>query len=303
LLGDLHHPFFASNWVIFAPSTKKSFMQKILVTTDFSIHSKAGMRFAIQLAAQKKVELVFFHCFQALIPTTVFRERIEKSLENQGDTFLKKLKKLVEGVYKSVNITPGNYRTVVIDDLNPEVMILDYAEKNSFSFICMSTRGAGQLRKIMGTNTSNIILKSAVPVLAIPHTYRIHPIKKILYASDLENLDQQMQVISPLAESLGAKVDLANFFNQVSMKLDAGTLSEMWQKKYPELDNVIMQQLDTTSGFAAQLDVLSKKLKPDMVVFFRNVNKTWFDKVFSVSRSETFSFISKVPMLVYRKSS
>ncbi len=277
-------------------------MQKILVTTDFSVHSKAGMRFAIQLAAQKKVELVFFHCFQALIPTTVFRERIERNLEKQGDTYLKKLKKFVEGVYKSVNVEPGKYRTVVIDDLNPEVMILDYAQKNDFNYICMSTRGAGKLGKILGTNTSHIILKSTVPVLAIPHTYRIHPIQKILYASDLENLDQQMQVIAPLAESLGATVDLAHFFNPASIKLDAGTLSEMWQNKYPELNKVILEQLETTSGFAAQLDALNRKQKPDMVVFFRNTNQTWFDKLFSVSRSETFSFVSKVPMLVYRKA-
>ena len=40
-------------------------MKKILVTTDFSNASKAGMRFAIQLATQMEVELVFFYCFES----------------------------------------------------------------------------------------------------------------------------------------------------------------------------------------------------------------------------------------------
>ncbi len=277
-------------------------MKKILVTTDFSVHSKAGIRFAIQLAAQKNMELVFFHCFQALIPTTVFRDRIEKSLEKQADVYLKKLKKFVERVYKSANIDPVNYRTVVVDDLNPEGMILDYAQKNNFNLICMSTRGAGQLRKIMGTNTSNVILKSSVPVLAVPHTYRIHPVKKILYASDLENLEPELKVVASLAQDMGAEADLAHFFSPTDMKLDATMLTEMWQKKYPELNQVLLQKLDSAAGFAAQLDKLTKKAKPDLIVFFRNANKTWFDKLFRVSRSETFSFVSKIPMLVYRKS-
>ncbi len=278
-------------------------MKKILVTTDFSAHSKAGLRFAIQLAAQKNMELVFFHCFQALIPTTVFRDRIENSLHKQADVYLKKLKKFVEGVYKSLNVAPGNYSTVVVDDLNPEVMILDYAEKNGFDFVCMSTRGAGQLRKIVGTNTSNVILKSSVPVLAVPHTYRAHPIKKVLYASDLENLEPQLKLVASLGQSISAQVDMVHFYNPIAIKLDAAILTEMWQKKYPELNQVILEKLDTDSGFAVQLNAFCKKAKPDLIVFFRNANLTWFDKLFSVSKSETFSFVSKAPMLVYRKAS
>ncbi len=30
-------------------------------------------------------------------------------------------------------------------------------------------------------------------------------------------------------------------------------------------------------------------------------NRTWFDKVFRIGRSEGFSFVTKQPMLVYRK--
>ncbi|MDR6782771.1 nucleotide-binding universal stress UspA family protein [Pedobacter africanus] len=36
-------------------------MKRILVTTDFSANSKAGLRFAIQLAAQNNYQLTFFH--------------------------------------------------------------------------------------------------------------------------------------------------------------------------------------------------------------------------------------------------
>lgn len=36
-------------------------MEKVLVTTDLSVNSLAGLRFAIQLATQRNLELLFLH--------------------------------------------------------------------------------------------------------------------------------------------------------------------------------------------------------------------------------------------------
>jgi nucleotide-binding universal stress UspA family protein len=41
----------------------------LLVTTDFSSNSKAGIRFAIQLAKQTGCHLVFYHVIDRLTPT------------------------------------------------------------------------------------------------------------------------------------------------------------------------------------------------------------------------------------------
>lgn len=277
-------------------------MKKILVTTDFSNHSKAGMRFAVQMAVKKDAELVYFHCFQALIPTTIHREYIENSIQEQTNVLLQKLEKFVSALHKSMKVTLVKYRCVVVENLSPESAILDYAHKNTFDYICISTRGAGRLRKILGTNTSGVILKSAVPVLAVPHTYRARPIKTILYASDLENLDKEMQTVNAFAKSLGAKVNLAHFYYPAEMRLDPKTMAEMWQKKYSQLDKVYLDKFDVEISFAELADRLVQKTKPSIVVFFTHTNKTWFDKLFSSSRAEAFSFETKVPMLVCRKT-
>lgn len=276
-------------------------MKKILVTTDFSTHSKAGLRFAIQLATQKDVELVFFTCFQALIPTTIHKAHIENSLREQTKAQQQKLEKFVAGVYKSMKIAPGKHRCVAVEELNPENAILDYAHKNGFNYICISTRGAGKFRKIIGTNTSIIIVKSGVPVIAVPHTWRTKPIKKILYSSDLENVDRELLLVNGFAKSVGVQFDLGHFFYPSEIKLDAETLASVWRQKYPQLDRVLLERAKLDTAFAAQLDGLIKKVKPSIAVFFTHTNKTWFDKIFSFSHSEAFSFATKVPMLVYRK--
>jgi nucleotide-binding universal stress UspA family protein len=276
-------------------------MQKILVTTDFSAHSKAGIRFAIQLSTQMEVELIFFHCFSALIPTTIHRERIEEAIRKETDVHLKKLEKFVESIYRSMEVTPGIHGFSVAEGFDPERAILDYARENDFQYICISTRGAGSLKKIIGTNTSNIIVKSAVPVLAIPHTYRLRPIKKILYASDLENLEVEMKQVSALADALEVKTDLAHFYYPGQISLDRDTLAAMWRKKHKSLDQVYFSQFNLDKSFAKQLDLLMHKAKPSLAVFFTHTKKTWFDKLFGSSVSESFSYVAKTPILVFRK--
>lgn len=278
-------------------------MKKILVTTDFSASSRAGLRFAIQLATQMEAKLVFFHCFQALIPTTVHRVSIEKDLGEQGDQNMQTLKKFVASIHKAMRVQAGTHRYVVVENLNPERAIIEYAETHNFDYICMSTRGAGTLRKIVGTQTGSVLRKSSVPVLVVPHTYRVKTIKKILYSSDLENFEKEMAIVSDLAESIQVQTDLAHFYYPGEITLDAETLTQMWRLKHPKLDQVVLKPFNLDYEYAVQLGSLSKKLRPSLVVYFTHTNKTWFDKLFSVSISENVSFITNIPMLVYRKSS
>jgi len=278
-------------------------MKKILVTTDLSTSSKAALRFAFQLASQGNFELVFFHCFQAMIPTTIHRSQIEDSLQEQVQDQLKSLERFVAATHRSLKNGPGKYRCVVVEDLNPEKAILEQAHREQADYICISTRGAGQVLKLIGTHTSRIIVHSPIPVLVVPHTYRRRTLNKVMYASDLENMDREMPQVLDFAQSTGAKIDLAHFFYTTSIQAEADSMQAMWRKKYPALDQVILRQMDLDATFAAQFDAVVKKEKPGIAVFFTHTNQTWYDKLFRANRAEAYSFVTKVPMLVFRKVS
>jgi nucleotide-binding universal stress UspA family protein len=280
-------------------------MKKILVTTDFSAASKAGIRFAIQLSKQlsKPVELVFLNCFEVLIPTTIHRERIEKSMAEQYDSQTQKLQKFILGVYKSLKVAPTHASFAVVDTYDPYNAILEFAYKNHFDYICMSTRGAGTLKKIVGTTASTIIQSSRVPVIAVPAQYRIRALNSLLYTSDLENFELEMTKVMAFGQELNAKIEIGHFYYPGEVKLEHQMLQELWQKKFPGLTKTHLEPFHARDGFGVQLDQLIQKRKPGLVVFFTHTNKTLFDKLFSTSKSATFSFTSKVPMLVFRKSS
>ena len=55
-------------------------MNKILVTTDFSVNSKAGLKFAIQLASQHNYDLTFLHVYYIMKPTSWSKKTFEDYL-------------------------------------------------------------------------------------------------------------------------------------------------------------------------------------------------------------------------------
>lgn len=276
-------------------------MTKILVTTDLSPASKAGIRFALQLASRHETELIFFHCFQALIPTTIHQSRIENALKRQTKSTMHKLERFIASTIRTSSFKPAKYRCAVLEDLNPATAILQYACESGADFICISTRGAGELLKLIGTHTSKVIEKSTIPVMVVPHSYRAKKVESLLYASDLQEVESELKVVSRTAENLQAKVDLVHFYYSPDEKVLAEGKFPGWQKRFPVLRQLRLEAHYLASDFAHQMEKSVQKLKPGLVVFFTHPKTSWFNKWFSPNRSESFSYITKVPMLVYRK--
>ncbi|MBK7940260.1 MAG: universal stress protein [Lewinellaceae bacterium] len=76
-----------------------------------------------------------------------------------------------------MKVTPGVYRCVVEENLNLARLFWLIPPKMA-STICISTRGAGGLGKIIGTYTSSVMHHSPVPVLAKADSWRTRNIKK-----------------------------------------------------------------------------------------------------------------------------
>jgi hypothetical protein len=105
----------------------------------------------------------------------------------------------------------SNVKFVVENCISTEKDILKYAEKNKIDFICIATRGAGMLRKVMGTHTSYIVNNSKVPVMVIPSHYRAKAIKKATYLSDFENLKNEVIKISKLSKPINLHIEALHY--------------------------------------------------------------------------------------------
>jgi nucleotide-binding universal stress UspA family protein len=273
---------------------------KIVVPTDFSVNSKAGIRFAIQLASQNKSTLVFYHCMEILKPMKWTDGQFNTYVKNQLGEMKAHLAQFVEKIYEQMGTAKGKHEFVVERGADPKKSVVDYAVGSKASAICMATRGAGKIKKLIGTNSSGILSTSPVPVFVIPNGYRKTPVNNILYASDLADVKSELKKVTEFASPINGNVFVYHYTEKIE---DAATRKKL----------LTVQNQNTKSGvsfifegfedksFAENFEEDLRKTKASLGILFTNQKRGWFDKLLQSSNSAEVSFNSKVPILVFAK--
>lgn len=276
-------------------------MENILVTTDFSSNSKAGLRFAIQLASQHKFGLTFFHSYNIVRPTSWSEAAFAAHEKREAGKIQNSLNQFVESVYKNMGVVPQNKKCTIKFSVLADSNIREYAQENKFSFICISTRGAGKLNKIFGTNTSNLINHSTVPVIAVPHNYRTSKITSILYASDLVNLENELKKVVHFTKPLKAKVELLHFNYPSEIISKKNIMDEAVKNISKHNIKLHLKNINLAESLISNIEATVKQSKPSVLIMFTQQNRSFFEKIFLSSNSAEYSFNAKVPLLVFNK--
>lgn len=275
---------------------------KMLVTTDFSKNSKAGLRFAIQLASQNGLELTFFHSYNLMIPTSWSSEETKTYKKEEVGKLQNELNLFVEKIYKEMDIVPVNKNCVLKSAVFTQNSIMKYAAENKFSFICISTRGAGKLERFFGTNTANLIIHSTVPVIAVPHNYKVQPVERILYASDLVNLEKELLKVVAFARPLASEVQLLHFTSPLELMLDPKVL-DIAVQRFSDYDvKLNFRKRNYIESLISEIEAFIKKTSPSLMIMFTDQNRSLFQRIFLASKSAEYSFNAKVPLLVFNKA-
>lgn len=276
-------------------------MKKILVTTDFSVNSKAGIKFAIQMSLQEKVKLTFFHSYYIMRPTSWADSKFVAYEKAEVAKLQTQLTNFVSSVYKSMKVDFKSVDCVLSEAINADSNIRDYAKKHKFDFICISTRGAGKLKKLFGTNTSTIIKNSRVPVIAVPSNFKVGKLKDIIYASDLEDLDKELKVVVDFNKDLKANIELLHFDFPAELQKKEKAMEEVKKKFSKQKIKLHLENVNIAESFLTNLENAIRKSKPSLLVMFRHTQQSFFDRIFVPSYSAEFSYTSKVPLLIFGK--
>ena len=277
-------------------------MKKVLVPTDFSANSRAGARFAIRWATMEKIELVFIHVHYIMRATHWSDVYFEKFSDIENKKLKAGFKKWISDLYRQMKVRPGKHSHVMVQGIGADISIMDYCRKNpDIEYICISTRGAGRLKKILGTNTGNLITKSDVPVLAIPKNYKSTQITSVLYATDMRNYDAEIQRVIHFSKPLKAKVEVVHLAWPNETLLDKNTMDAALKRKYRYGLNIHIKENDITQSLVENLKKQIRKHKPSVVVMFTNQDRNLFQRIFLSSKSESLSFDTKIPLLVFKK--
>lgn len=164
-----------------------------------------------------------------------------------------------------------------------------------------SGRGAGVFEKLIGTTTATLINQSAVPVIAVPAGYTASPIKQVLYASDLTNLEPALNQVVDVARRLGATVDLVHVMGPTKPVFDSAILQATIR---PFTDYEVRGCLEAAileQNIAANLEQIIQRVQPSLRIMFTTQRSKFLERLFSPSHSAEYAFIGSVPLLVFTK--
>ena len=276
-------------------------MKKILVTTDFSADSKAGLRFAIQLASQSRFALTFFHSYNTMSPTAWTVARIKDYEKSEADKIQQKLDQFVKKAYQELGIKPEHHHCVIKSSVFAQSNIMEYAGEHHFDFICISTRGAGRLKRLLGTNTANLINNSEIPVIAVPHTYKSKEITSIIYASDLANLDKELEIVATFAAPMNAEVQLLHFTTFLETHIDPKKIEQATKKSDHLHVKLDIKFFEPAESLVSHIEAAILRTKPSMLIMFTEHHRNLFEKIFLSSKSAEYSYHPTIPLLVFNK--
>lgn len=278
-------------------------MTKVLVPTDLSSGSKAGIRFAIQWASQQKLELVFVHVLFIPRLTHWSDADFENQVANEKKDCQTELEQFINDIYRQANVEPGKYSLLIIEGISAEISILDYCRNNKgIDFICISTHGAGKFEKIFGTHTGNLITKSEVPVLAVPESYKACIIKTILYATDLSDVYTEMKRVIAFAQPLNANIEVVHFTTPDETSFDEKTFDTELKKQCNYDFKLYFTKNEGVHSLTESLQSQIIIHQPSIVIMFTDQQRSIFQKIFQPGISELISFQLQAPLLVFSKS-
>lgn len=275
---------------------------KVLVTTDFSENSKGAIRFAQTLAKQgDNVEVTFYHAIYIMKPTQWSDAFYEGYKKEEIERISGELKKFVLSTIGRDKSKFTQIKFVVDNCSSTEKDILKYAEKYKINFICIATKGAGILRKVMGTHTSYIVKNSTIPVLVIPSHYVSKPLKHATYLSDFENLKKEVIKISRLSNHISMQLDVLHYASALVDDKKFEKNKALFNTEEFENVELIIQKNNYELSLVEKVTKYVQKSKPELLILFTKREKGFFERLFLPSKSVELTYTTKVPVLIYSK--
>jgi nucleotide-binding universal stress UspA family protein len=274
-------------------------MVNILIPTDLSDISKVAVEYALKIVNKLGGTLTLLHVVSITQPTRATMRLQLKSLEKElMDTAKEDLEAFVDEISGKLT-TDQQIKYKVVNGASLSDTVRREAKKLRTGLIVMGTHGARGLRKyVLGTNTASVIELSHVPVLAVPELGEFKNFKNVVYATDLKDVDRELQILIPYLEEFNSKVHLLHVtpsLKEVASleKKVAASISKA------EISNVVGKVI-VNKDIDEAIDYYINDMNADLLAMFTH-DLTFYEKLFQRSVTRKMAFHSKVPLLAFRQ--
>jgi nucleotide-binding universal stress UspA family protein len=270
-------------------------MKTILVPTDFSDVSQNAINYASELGKFMNAKIILFHVYSFPIITNEALMMLGfEEIEKDCLTELKNIETKIHMQYgESLSVECVCKCGIPVDEINL------YSSNHKVDLIVMGMQGAGYLtEKIIGSSTTSLIHQSTCPVLVINKEVKYRNIKKITFACDYAEIENN--------NILKSMIELARIFKSHIYVLNVSESDSFVEPKIEISDFMKLEEsldkIDHTFYYLNDENVVEgvnnfvKEKDMDMVVMIPHKHSI-LKNIFQESNTKRMAFHSKVPLL------
>lgn len=280
-------------------------MRNILFPTDFSACANNAYRYALKLAETVGANILTLHITSPIQPGLSYPSGTLKDLraQHQADAFAEYRKEapLMDPTNVLHRPTEVEVRHLLRESSEVAPTILDIAKKEAVDWIVMGTKGASGIKEmVIGSNTARVLEEAECPVLAVPENAKYHGIRKMIYATNFEWMEENyMMKVVDLATLLGAELHFLHV--NMTHTYRASAKMQEWKNLLYGKDNIYFEIIEGLNLEVVQsLEKYVQENEVDLLAMLTHKKDFW-ERILNISYTQKMCFHTEVPLLVIKK--
>lgn len=280
-------------------------MTTILLPTDYSANADHALAYALYLAKLGPTKLIIVHVGEILIPTSTPQHLYEELREEAHKEKREELIVHVNRLLHHYHIPSLEVEYAFVDGFSFQGEMETAIEHYQPDLLVMGTTGASGLLKWLGSNTSNLIANSKVPVLAVPEKAPLKTSHTIAYASDLKDLVAETATLVQLAQRFNWHIAIFHIHPVYPQWVDPSkphldALAKELEQAYPNQSfSIHLVKTEEENDVKQGIETYVQAHHPDVLAMFP-AKRTFLDKLFDPSNTVEVVLQTTVPLLAMK---
>jgi Universal stress protein UspA and related nucleotide-binding proteins len=275
---------------------------KLLVPVNFTPHSGAAVRFAIQWAAQQPVAITYLHVLNIKHPGKFDDSFYKQYYQDEMAAHHQKLEAFVKDIYSQCGAVTGNVSFQVKEGAVPYETIMAYCNEHpSIEGVVVSTAGGGMVNQLLAVNTKAFVQHSEVPVFVVPKNYKNNPIGNILYITDLRCYEEEIRTVIHFARELKANVQVLHFSEFDEIRNNEKLIEKALTTLHNDGIQFRISVPDPGLSFSNNVQAYIDQWKPSLLMMFTEQGRSLFERLMNPSKSQELTFNTSVPLMIGKK--
>jgi nucleotide-binding universal stress UspA family protein len=272
---------------------------QIAMLTDFSPLSEVALQFGARMSNHIDAEYTIINVVRldGLPKSNIRMKTIEKSINEiariEGEQLTEKIRKFAKSGTK--------FQFKALKGHTVGDAIHRYTLKHKVDLVVLGSQGASSLKKLrLGGTAVSVIEMSKAPVMAVPKFAAVWSFKNVVYASDLTNVERELETIIPFARQFNSKIRMVHVVPAVDKRME---LRRQWverkiqEAKYPDISFDLL----IDDNVPEAIDKFIREHKVDVLTTFTH-ELSLYDKLFGMSVTRTIAYRGNIPLLAFKRS-